>query len=88
MKRKLQGYTENLLKVNGEYDYRGRSYLFSPIHDIEPGYISTAALLLCRECHGIIRSMGGGSNRAVCLKCYPALKIADFAKGHVHVIQE
>ena len=88
MEQKLLGYEENLLKVNGEYDYHGRSYHFRPIYEIPRGAIATAAMSLCRECHGIIRSMGGGSTRYVCLKCYPAIKIADFAKGHVHVIQE
>lgn len=88
MERKLLGYEENLLEVDGEYDYHSRSYQFSPVYEIPRGAIATAALSLCRECRGIIRSMGGGSTRYVCLKCYPIVKTADFAEGHAHVIQE
>lgn len=88
MEQNLLGYSEELLEVDGEFDYHARSYRFSPIFDIQRGFIATAAVLSCRECRRIIRSMGGGSNRAVCLKCYPALKTADFAEGHTHEISE
>lgn len=88
MERKLLGYDENLLEVDGEYDYHSRSYQFSPIYEIQRGYIVTASMLMCRECRGIIRSMGGGSTRSVCLKCYPTVKLRDFAEGYTHNVAE
>lgn len=84
----LLGYEEQLKEVNGDYDYHSRSYVFSPIHEPRRGTITTAALRLCRECRGVISSMGGGGNRCVCPKCYEVLKLADFAEGHEHIILE
>lgn len=88
MERKLLGYEENLLEVDGEYDYHSRSYQFSPVYEIPRGAIATAAVLMCRECRGAIRGMGGGSTRSVCLKCYPTVKLRDFAEGHSHTVNE
>jgi hypothetical protein len=84
MSKKLLGYDETLREVNGEFDYEGRSYQFEPIYEIGPGYIVTASFRLCRECNGVISSMGGPGYRSVCLKCYPVLKTRDFAEGHEH----
>jgi len=88
MQKTPLGYDEELLEVNGEYDYHGRSYRFSPIYEIQRGSIATAAMLMCRECRTVIRGMGGGSNRAVCLQCYPAVKLRDFSEGHTHDVKE
>ena len=85
--RKLLGYDEELLEVNGEYDYYSRSYVFRPIYEVQRGAIATAAMRMCRECGSIISSMGGGGNRYVCLKCYPVLKVADFSEGHTHAVK-
>lgn len=82
------GYEEELKEVDGEYDYQSRSYVFSPIHEPKRGTITTAAVKLCRECRGVISSMGGGGNRYICPKCYQMLKLADFAQGHEHEILE
>lgn len=89
----LLGYNESLLIVASDdnqtgYDYYARTYKFSPIYPVAPGSISTAAFRLCRECGGVISSSGGPGHRSVCLTCYPLLKIADFAQGHVHEIVE
>ena len=86
MTNEILGYTEELLEVNGEYDYESRSYKFSPVREIPRGAIATAALLMCRDCHTPLRSMGGGSHRALCLHCYDVLKLRDFAEGHEHYI--
>ncbi len=85
---KLIGYDERLVEVDGEYVYNGRSYIFDPIYEGRSGMISTAAFRMCRECHGVISSMGGPGYRSVCLKCYDAVKLADFAEGHVHNVTE
>lgn len=83
---KLIGYDERLVEVDGEYVYNGRSYTFDPIYDGRSGWISTAAFRMCRECNGVISSMGGPGYRSVCLKCYPNLKLADFTAGHTHTV--
>lgn len=88
MTRKLIGYEENLLEVDGEFDYTARSYSFSPIYENAPGMIATASMRMCRECRSVVSSMGGPGYRCVCLKCYPAVKLADFAQGHTHDIKE
>lgn len=82
------GYNERLLEKNGEYNYGDRSYIFDPIYEAPKGSIVTQAIMLCRECLGIIKYTGGPGMRSVCLKCYPALKVADFAQGHKHTITE
>ena len=87
MTRKLLCYEEELLEVNGEYDYYSRSYQFSPVYESVRGMITTAAFRLCRECNTPISSMGGGGSRYVCLKCYPVLKLRDFAEGHTHTLR-
>lgn len=84
--KELLGYNEELLEVDGEFDYVNRSYIFSPIYETPPGYIVTQAVMMCRDCRSIIKYTGGGGNRYVCTKCYPALKLADFAEGHTHEI--
>jgi hypothetical protein len=86
MTKELLCYDEELLEVDGEYDYYSRSYRFNPVYQSGPGMISTAAFRMCRECHASISSMGGGGNRYVCLSCYPTLKLKDFAEGHQHTI--
>jgi hypothetical protein len=86
--KKLLGYDERLLEVDGEYDYTGRSYIFDPIYERGRGFIVTQALRMCRECGSVISSTGGPGYRSVCLQCYPALKVADFTEGHVHVIPD
>jgi hypothetical protein len=88
MTKELLCYEERLLEVDGEYDYHARSYQFSPVYESARGTVTTAALRMCRECNAIISSMGGGGNRYVCLKCYPVLKLRDFAEGHTHIIEE
>lgn len=88
MTKKLLCYEEELLEINGEYDYVSRSYQFRPVYESTRGMISTAAFRMCRECNTPISSMGGGGNRYVCLKCYPVLKLADFSGGHTHTISE
>lgn len=88
MTRKLLCYEEELLEVNGEYDYHSRSYRFSPVYESVRGMIATAAFRMCRECHTPISSMGGGGNRYVCLKCYPVLQLRDFTEGHTHELKE
>lgn len=84
----ILGYQEELLEVNGEYDYHSRSYHFTPIKETPRGAIATAAMMLCKECRTVIKSMGGGGTRCYCLKCYDALKLFDFAEGHTHTILE
>jgi hypothetical protein len=87
MTRPLLCYEEELLEVDGEYDYYSRSYKFSPVYESDTrGVILTAAFRMCRECHSAISSMGGGGARYVCLSCYPALKLKDFAEGHTHTM--
>lgn len=86
--RELLGYDERLLEVDGEYDYMGRSYVFDPIYETPKGYIVTQSIMMCRECTTIIKYTGGPGLRSVCLKCYPTLKLADFAEGHTHTIGE
>ena len=88
MTRPLLCYEEELLEVDGEYDYHSRSYRFSPVYESARGMISTAAIRVCRECRTPISSMGGGGNRYVCLKCYPVLKLRDFTEGHTHELKE
>jgi len=88
MTKELLCYDEQLLEVDGDYDYYSRSYQFRPVYESGRGMIATAALRMCRECNVIISSMGGGGNRYVCLKCYPVLKLRDFAEGHPHTIEE
>lgn len=87
MTRKLLGYDERLLEKDGEFDYHSRSYIFDPVYEIERGYIATASFRLCRECKGVISSMGGPGHRSVCLKCYPVLKMRDFSEGHEHKLE-
>jgi hypothetical protein len=82
----ILGYTEELLIVDGGYDYHARSYIFEPIRHRNRGAIATAAFLVCRECHEAIRSMGGGGNRSLCPQCYGVLKLRDFAEGHTHTV--
>jgi hypothetical protein len=84
--RALLCYEEELLEVDGEYDYHSRSYKFRPVYESGRGMFVTAAFRMCRECNAAISSMGGGGNRYVCLTCYPALKVADFAEGHTHAM--
>jgi hypothetical protein len=55
--RKLIGYTES---AEG----------FVPLYETPPGYIVTAAFVLCKHCRGAIASMGGPRYDAVCLACY------------------
>jgi hypothetical protein len=86
--RKILGYEERLLEVDGDYDYEGRSYSFDPIYESRPGYIVTQALRMCRVCGSVISSTGGPGYRSVCLQCYPTVKLADFAQGHTHKIEE
>jgi hypothetical protein len=86
--KKLLCYEEELLEVDGEYDYHSRSYQFRPVYESARGMISTAAIRVCRECHTPISAMGGGGNRYVCLTCYPVLKLRDFAEGHEHDVKE
>ena len=86
MTNEILGYTEELLEVDGEYDYHSRSYIFEPVRDIRRGFIATAAILMCRDCHKPLRSMGGGDNRSLCLNCYDVLKLRDFAEGKTHTI--
>lgn len=88
MSKKLIGYSEKPAEVNGCTDYHLRSYIFNPIYEIPEGYIATAAFRLCRECRGVISSMGGPGYRSVCLTCYPRLKIEDFSQGYDHTIIE
>lgn len=85
MTNPILGYEERLTLVDGQYDFGTRSYIFDAIHKPEPGSIVTQAFRLCRECKHIISSSGGPGWRSVCIGCYPALKIADFAQGHTHV---
>lgn len=86
---KILGYRENLkLKSDGGYDYQERSYTFRPIQESKPGSIVTAAVMMCFSCRAVIKSMGGPGYRCYCVKCYEALKVADFAQGHTHTIQE
>lgn len=82
----ILGYTEELLEVDGEYDYQARSYKFEPVRNLKRGMIATAAFLVCRDCHKPLRSMGGGGNRSLCLNCYDVLKLRDFAEGKTHTI--
>ena len=82
----LLGYNERLIESDGEYDYLKRSYIFDPIYAARKGYITTQAVMMCRECSDIIKYTGGPGLRSVCLKCYPALKMADFANGHQHTL--
>ena len=82
----ILGYTEELLEVDGEYDYQARSYQFEPVRNVKRGMIATAAFLVCRDCHKPLRSMGGGGNRSLCLNCYDVLKLRDFAEGKTHAI--
>ena len=88
MQKKLLGYDERLVERDGEYDYVARSYIFDPIHETPKGFISTQSLMTCRECRGIIKYNGGPGMRSVCLDCYPAVKVRDFAEGHTHVVQD
>lgn len=87
MTRKLLGYDERLVERDGEYDYVARSYIFDPIYEARKGYIVTQSVMLCRECRGIIKYTGGPGMRSVCLNCYPALKVSDFAQGHEHKVE-
>ena len=84
----LLGYEERMLEVDGEYDYSARSYQFDPIYETGRGFIVTQALRMCRECSDVISGTGGPGYRSVCLKCYPVLKLADFAEGHEHNVTE
>lgn len=90
----ILGYSEDPLKVESEegddpgWDWNARSYIFRPIHETPRGAIATAAMMLCRDCSTVIKSMGGGGNRYYCVKCYEALKVIDFAEGHTHEIVE
>jgi hypothetical protein len=86
--KKLIGYSERLLEVDGEYDYHSRSYQFDPIYETQRGFITTQAFRMCRECESVISSTGGPGYRSVCLKCYPVLKVKDFADGHQHITGE
>jgi hypothetical protein len=86
--KKLLGYDERPLEVNGEYDYAERSYCFDPVYESQRGYIVTQAFRMCRVCGSVISSTGGPGHRSVCLQCYPAVKVADFAEGHTHVIPD
>lgn len=86
--RKILGYEERLLEVDGEYDYHSRSYIFDPIYEAGKGFIVTQAFRMCRECGTVISSTGGPGYRSVCLKCYPVLKLTDFNEGHIHETKE
>ena len=86
--KNLLGYNERLVERDGEYDYVARSYIFDPICETPRGFIVTQSVMLCRECRKIIKYTGGPGLRAVCLDCYPALKVADFAEGHTHTLGE
>ena len=86
MTRKILGYSERILEVNGEYDYYGRSYQYDPIRESQRGTIATAAVILCQECRTMIKSMGGPGHRSLCLSCYPKVKLQDFAEGHAHQV--
>jgi hypothetical protein len=88
MTKELLCYQEQLLIVDGEYDYHSRSYQFMPVYESGRGTVVTAAFRMCRECDATISSMGGGGNRYVCLKCYPVLKLRDFAEGHTHKLED
>jgi hypothetical protein len=49
------------------YDKDGR-----PIHEVERGYITTAAFILCSKCNAAIRSMGGPKYGSTCVICHEA----------------
>lgn len=84
----ILGYDEQLLEVDGEYDYVSRSYVFNPIYEARKGYIVTQSIMMCRECSKIIKYTGGPGLRAICSACYPALKVRDFSEGHTHEVKE
>lgn len=41
-----------------------------PIHEVERGFITTAAFILCSQCQAAIRAMGGPSYGALCVPCH------------------
>lgn len=93
MINEILGYREQPLATESEdnepaYDYHSRSYQFSPVRPSRPGMIATASLMMCQECGYVIKSMGGPGYRCFCIKCYEALKVADFAQGHEHTVLE
>lgn len=87
----ILGYREDPKKLeDGDYDWYGnlRSYNFRVIEEHKRGTIATAAVMMCHECRAMIKSMGGPGHRCFCVKCYEALKVADFAEGNTHTIVE
>ena len=43
---------------------------WEPIEEAKRGYVYTQAFILCKNCRGTIRSIGGPRYNSLCLGCY------------------
>ena len=51
------------------------------IYPIKPGYVATAAFIVCSHCQTAISSMGGPRYNALCPACYDLHKLNNFIEG-------
>ena len=75
------GYRFKRLKesVDGKMSFTDH---WEPIYPIQPGWISTAAIMSCQDCGTTISSSGGPGHNCLCPTCYNKFKLVNFTEGN------